>query len=364
MDTLNDKELIRYSRQLVLKDWGVNGQLKLKATSILIIGCGGLGSAVIPALAAAGIGKLGLVDFDDVGLSNLPRQLIYSQSQVGSKKVVAAAQRVKELNEEVTVVLYPMRFSLNTAEKEWEGYDLVIDATDNFDTRYEIDSWCYVHKKPMIYGSVDGWIGQVSVFHFPEVTQEGCFSYQGLYPEKPSQESIGNCETNGVVNTVASIIGTIQANEAIKLALQVSDVLVGKVLLFDARELSFSFFNLNRHPFIMHATDSIMQSISAEELLDLFNGESAYHILDVREDYEFVDLNIGGEHIPMNDIPREYVRVPKEVPTVVICKSGIRSAHVIEYLKREHGFSNLANLHGGILDFVRKFPESARIKRA
>lgn len=364
MNALNDKELVRYSRQLVLKEWGVKGQQKLKNSSVLVIGCGGLGNAAAPALAAAGFGKIGLVDFDSVGISNLPRQLMFAQSQVGVLKVHAAADRIREINEEVIVEVFPLRFSLQAPEKEWLHYDMVIDATDSFQTRYEIDHWCYTHKKPMIYGSVDGWIGQVSVFHFGEPTEQGSFSYQALYPEKPMQEAIGNCETNGVVNTAAIIIGTIQANEAIKLALQFSDILVGKVLLFDAGEMSFSVFNLNRRPFVTDDTDITMISISAEELNDLFTKEAHFQLLDVRETYEFEDINIGGELIPMNEIPREYTKLPKDIQTVVICKSGIRSAHVIEYLKREHGFSNLANLHGGILDFAKKFPDSSRIKRA
>lgn len=364
MNALNDKELVRYSRQLVLKDWGVNGQQKLKASSVLIIGCGGLGNAAIPALAAAGFGKIGLVDFDSVGLSNLPRQLMFSQHQVGTAKVYAAAQRIHDINEEVEVEVFPMRFSIYTQEENWKQYDMVIDATDNFDTRYEIDQWCFEHKKPMIYGSVDGWIGQVSVFHAGETNDQGCYSYQGLYPEKPMQEAIGNCSTNGVVNTAAIIIGTIQANEAIKLALQFSDILVGKVLLFDAKDLGFSFFTLNRQPFVLTDTESLMLSISAEELNELFTGRVNFQLLDVREVYEHESISIGGELIPMNDIPREYPRISKDVQTVVICKSGIRSAHVIEYLKREHGFSNLANLHGGILDFAKKFPNSIHIKRA
>lgn len=364
MNALNDRELIRYSRQIVLKNWGVSGQQKLKATSVLIIGCGGLGNAVIPALAAAGFGKIGLVDFDSVGLSNLPRQLLFSSSQVNTLKVNAAAQRIKEINEEVEVAVFPVKFSIHAQDEKWRDYDMVIDATDNFETRYEIDQWCFDHKKPMIYGSVDGWIGQVSMFHAGEINQDGCFSYQGLYPEKPLQEAIGNCSTNGVVNTAAIIIGTIQANEAIKLALQFSDILVGKVLHFDALEMAFSIFNLNRRPFVTNDPEIAMISISAEELHDLFEKEIPLHLLDVRENYEHESINIGGELIPMNEIPREYTRISKDIQTVVICKSGIRSAHVIEYLKREHGFSNLANLHGGILDFAKKYPNNTRIKRA
>ena len=363
-EVLNDNELVRYSRQLVLKEWGEKGQLKLKACAVLIIGCGGLGSAVIPILAAAGVGKIGLVDFDQVNLSNLPRQLIYDQSQIGALKVIAAEQRIKAINSEVKVETFPFRFDAHSTPEVWKEYNIVVDATDNFQTRYEIDAWCFLNKKPMVYGSVDGWIGQVSVFHFPEQTEEGAFSYQGLYPERPRQEAIGNCETNGVVNSAPAIIGAIQANEVLKLALQASHILSGKVLVFDALELTFSFFTLNRCPFVIPVFEFPMHTISAEELNDLFSRDSEFILLDVREEYEHEDLNVGGELIPMNEIPKEYVRISKDVHTVVLCKSGVRSAHVIEYLKREHGFSNLANLHGGILDFVKKFPEHARIKRA
>jgi sulfur-carrier protein adenylyltransferase/sulfurtransferase len=354
----------RYARQIALPEVKADGQVRLARYSVLIVGCGGLGCTVAQLLVAAGVGEVGLVDEDSVHLSNLHRQLLFTESNVGMLKVVAATERLKQVNGAVTITPFPLRWKPGEELTDWSRFQVVVDATDNFDTRYAIDQWCFQFKKPLVSASVDAWQGMISVFHASVRTDGKCFSYAGLYPNRPAQTAIGNCESNGVMPTAVFLVGSIQANEVIKLALQDSSILEGKVLVVNLLDLEFYSFILTAKFFHPASSTPTMHSISSEDLNVLFKNNEPLAILDVREGYEVNAINLGGLHLPMNDVPRHVQQISKDVKTIVVCKMGVRSAYVIEFLQREHGYSNLVNLHGGIFDFSKKFPESPKLKRA
>lgn len=354
----------RYARQIALPEVNGDGQNRLANSTVLIVGCGGLGCSIAQLLVAAGVGHVGIVDADVVHLSNLHRQLLFTERNIGMLKVNAAAERLRQVNSTVTITPFPVSWKIGEEIAEWSKYQIVVDATDNFDSRYAIDQWCFQFKKPLVSGSVDAWQGMISVFHASKRTDGKCFSYAGLYPKRPAQTAIGNCESNGVMPTAVLLVGSIQANEVIKLALQDSTTLEGKVLVVNMLDLEFYSFILAPKFFHSPLSSPTMNSISSEDLNVLFENDESVAILDVREGYEVDALNLGGAHLPMNDVPRYVHQINKEVKTIVICKMGIRSAYVIEFLQREHGYLNLVNLHGGIFDFSKKFPESPKLKRA
>ena len=357
---------------------GMEGQKRLKAASILLIGAGGLGSPLGLYLAAAGVGRLGLVDFDIVDFSNLQRQVLHGTEDVGRSKLASANDTLKSINPEVQVDLYETHLTSDNAFDIIKPYDLIIDGTDNFPTRYLVNDACVLLNKPNIYGSIFRFDGQASVFK----PKEGpC--YRCLYPEPPPPGEVPSCAEGGVLGILPGLIGCIQATEAVKLILDKGEPLIGRLLLYDALQMSFREFKVRRNkdcpicgdnPTIHELIDyeqfcgvrgeeeaapvSANGEITVEELKKRLDAGEKVFILDVRNPPELEICAIEGSHkIPLPDLPMRYQELEPEQEIVVHCKSGVRSAKAINYLRKQ-GYENLKNLQGGILEWASKIDPS------
>jgi adenylyltransferase/sulfurtransferase len=373
---LSPDETKRYSRHLIMPEVGMEGQKRLKAASVLLIGAGGLGSPLGLYLAAAGVGRLGLVDFDVVDFSNLQRQVLHGTPDVGRPKLQSARDRLQAINPEVKVDLYETKLSSANAFDILKPYDLVIDGTDNFPTRYLVNDACVLLRKPNIYGSIFRFDGQASVF----VPFQGpC--YRCLYPEPPPSGEVPSCAEGGVLGILPGLIGCIQATEAVKLLLGQGSPLVGRLLLYDALQMSFREFKIRRNPKCPVCGDQPTVTklidyeefcgmrgqeapapmpaagggeISPEELKQRLDRGEKVFILDVRNPPEYDICRIAGSKlIPLPDLPVRLRELDAEQEMVVHCKSGMRSAKAIAFL-REAGFHKLKNLTGGILAWAQK----------
>jgi sulfur-carrier protein adenylyltransferase/sulfurtransferase len=364
---LSREEIRRYGRHLILPEVGLEGQMKLKAASVLLVGAGGLGSPLALYLAAAGIGRIGIVDFDVVDESNLQRQVLHSTMDVGRPKLDSARDRIRAINPNVEVELFSTRLTSGNALGIFGGFDLVADGTDNFPTRYLVNDACVLLKKPNVYGSIFRFEGQVSVFSAP-----GGPCYRCLYADPPPPGLVPSCAEGGVLGVLPGIIGTIQAAEVVKLILGIGEPLVGRLLLFDALTMKTRELKLRRNPECAICGDhaSITElidyelfcgiepppaagkeddesSISVAALkAKLDRGESVF-LLDVRETGEYEIVNLGGHLIPLNDLPRRVHELDSSRDTVVYCHSGIRSGKAVQFLK-QLGFRKVKNLLGGI----------------
>ena len=374
---LTNEEVARYSRHLIMPEVGMEGQLKLKAARALCIGAGGLGSPVLLYLAAAGVGKLGLVDFDEVDYSNLHRQVIHGTPDVGRSKLDSAKSRLNALNPEVEVVTYEMALSSQNALGLFADYDLVIDGTDNFPTRYLVNDACVIQGKPNIYGSIFRFEGQASVF----AAKDGpC--YRCLYPEPPPPGLVPSCAEGGVLGILPGVIGTLQATEAIKVILGVGEPLIGRFLIFDALKMRFRELKLRKdpdcqvcgeHPTVTQlidyeqfcgitpgataaATSSTEDGDEAtvEELKTRLDRHESFLLLDVRQPQEFEICRIPGSVlIPLGDLPSRLSELEGRDDMIVHCKSGVRSGKAVRLL-REAGYSKARNLKGGILAWINR----------
>lgn len=360
---LTSEERRRYARHLSMPEMTVAGQERLKAARILCIGAGGLGSPAAMYLAAAGVGTLGLVDADQVELSNLQRQLIYGTSDLGRAKVDAARDRLGQINPHVEVVPHEVRFTSSNAAAIIESYDVVIDGSDNFPTRYLSNDVCVFARKPNIYGSVFRFDGQATVF----APHLGGPCYRCLFPEPPPAGSVPNCAEAGVLGVLPGIIGTMQAVEAIKLIVGLGESLVGRLLHFDALKMKFREFKLRRDPhcpvcgenpsitapidyeqFCGAPQSEQTAEISVSDLKAKLDAQESFLLLDVREPYEFEIARIeGAKLIPLRELSARQGELDREKEIVVHCHSGVRSAHAVELL-RSAGFAHAFNLAGGI----------------
>ena len=378
--TLSNEEVARYSRHLIMPDVGMDGQLKLKAASVLCIGAGGLGSPVAMYLAAAGVGRIGIVDFDVVDHSNLQRQVIHGTPDVGRPKLDSARDRLNALNPEVKVETHDVALSSQNALELLADYDIIVDGTDNFPTRYLVNDACVILGKPNVYGSIFRFEGQASVF----ATKEGpC--YRCLYPEPPPPGLVPSCAEGGVLGVLPGVIGTIQATEAVKLIMGVGEPLVNRFMIYDALRMRFRELKLRKdpecpvcgdHPTVTALIDyeqfcgmtpDLTPSDSAdgaeatvEDLKARLDGGSDVFILDVREAQEFQICRIPGSTlIPLGDLPQRLVELEgrDDDDMVVHCKSGARSAKAVKLL-HEAGFSKAKNLRGGILAWIDRVDPS------
>ena len=357
---LTTDELSRYSRHLILPEVGMEGQRKLKAARVLCVGTGGLGSPLAFYLAAAGIGTLGLVDFDVVDASNLQRQIIHSTKDIGRKKLDSAEEKLKALNPALNVVKHETMLTSANAIEILKDYDIVADGTDNFPTRYLVNDACVLLGKPNVYGSIFRFEGQASVF----ATEEGpC--YRCLYPEPPPPGLVPSCAEGGVLGILPGLVGVIQATEVIKLILGKGTSLAGRLLLVDALNMRFRELKL-RNPTVTELIDyqqfcgiapetpqeaSVKNGIpqlSVKELKKRIDAGEEVFILDVREPYEYQIANIGGTLIPQNDVPQRLAEIDRDREIVVQCRSGARSQRIAEFLKQS-GYPRVVNLAGGIL---------------
>ena len=369
---LTNEEILRYSRHLIMPEVGVEGQLKLKNASILLVGAGGLGAPLAMYLAAAGIGRIGLVDFDVVDHTNLHRQVIHGTKDVGRKKLDSAADRMRDINPNVKLELHDVALTSENALDLLSSYDLIIDGTDNFPTRYLVNDACVLLKKPNVYGSIFRFEGQATVFAYP-----GGPCYRCSYPEPPPPGLVPSCAEGGVLGILPGIIGLIQATEAVKLILRIGEALVGRLLRYDALEMRFREYKVRRdpecpvcgdHPTIHTLIDyqqfcGIPQQVVTEQLkseLDVtevkskFDSGDDFVLLDVREPHESQIARIPqAVLIPLGDLGKRIGELAPGGEIVVHCKSGGRSAKAVEFLKQQ-GFTNVANMRGGILAWSDK----------
>ncbi len=355
-------EQLRYSRHMIMPEVGAEGQRRLNEARVLCIGAGGLGSPAALYLAAAGIGKLGLVDFDDVDLSNLQRQILHGTKDVGRKKLDSARDRLHDVNPTIEIQTHECKFTGKNALEIVSGYDVVVDGSDNFPTRYLSNDVCVFARKPNVYGSVFRFDGQTTVF----APHLGGPCYRCLFPEPPPPGSVPNCAQAGVLGVLPGIVGTIQANEAIKLILGVGEPLVGRLLYFDALKMKFREFNLRRDPqcpvcgesptitepidyeqFCGVASNDV-PTISVRELKQKLDARESFQLVDVREPFEHEIANIdSAQLIPLGELPDRLSELDRSRLTIVHCHSGMRSAQAVRLL-REAGFPNVFNLEGGI----------------
>jgi adenylyltransferase/sulfurtransferase len=376
---LTNDEIKRYSRHLIMPEVGMDGQRKLKAGSVLCIGAGGLGSPAAMYLAAAGVGTIGLVDFDVVDFSNLQRQIIHGTPDVGRSKLASATDRLRAINPHIDIRTHEVALSSENALELFEPYDVILDGTDNFPTRYLTNDACVLLGKPNAYGSIFRFEGQASVF----ATKDGpC--YRCLYPEPPPPGLVPSCAEGGVLGVLPGVIGVIQATEAIKLITGIGEPLVGRFLIYDALRMRFRELKLRKDPdcpvcgthptvtklidyeqfcgLLPAAPDAAVQDnateITAVELKRRLDRGDPLTIVDVREPNEYQINRIAGSIlIPLGDVPRRHAELDPEREIIVQCKVGGRSAKAADYL-RSIGFKHVLNLKGGILDWIDKVDPS------
>ena len=371
-NALSKDEILRYSRHLIMPEVGMEGQQKLKAASVLCIGTGGLGSPLALYLAAAGVGTLGLVDFDVVDFTNLQRQIIHSTADVGRSKLDSASDKIEAMNPFVEVRRFDTRLSSENALRIFRDFDIIVDGTDNFPTRYLVNDACVLSGKPNVYGSIFRFEGQASVFG----TQEGpC--YRCLYPEPPPPGLVPSCAEGGVLGILPGLVGLIQATETIKLILGAGDPLIGRLLLVDALGMRFRELKLRKNPDcpVCGPNPAITQLIDYQEFCGI-RGEEApavagiaeiqpeelkrrldagedIFVLDVREPHEYQICNLNGHLIPLGDLPKRMNELDSSREIVAHCRSGVRSGKAVDFL-RQAGFRKVKNLAGGILAWADK----------
>jgi molybdopterin/thiamine biosynthesis adenylyltransferase/rhodanese-related sulfurtransferase len=366
---LSNEEIMRYSRHLIMPEVGMEGQLKLKRAKVLCIGTGGLGAPLGLYLAAAGVGKIGLVDFDAVDLTNLQRQILFGTSDIGRPKIEAATDRLRNLNPDIEIDHFETRLTSENALDILKDYDIVVDGTDNFPTRYLVNDACVILGKPNVYGSIFRFEGQITIFGAP-----GGPCYRCLYPEPPPPGLVPSCAEGGVLGVLPGIVGAIQAAETLKLIIAKGEPLIGRLLLFDALAMRFRELKLRKdpkclvcgeHPTIQKLIDydqfcgirgeesvspaqTTVPEIAPRELKSRLDRGDNLFILDVREPHEYQICNIGGHLIPLGDLSRRVNELDSSREIVAHCRSGKRSAEAVEFL-RSAGFRKVLNLKGGIL---------------
>jgi molybdopterin/thiamine biosynthesis adenylyltransferase/rhodanese-related sulfurtransferase len=365
---LTNEEVLRYSRHLIMPEVGMEGQLKLKNAKVLCIGTGGLGAPLGLYLAAAGVGRIGLVDFDTVDTTNLQRQILFSSTDVGRPKIAAAADRLRGLNPDIQIDTFETRLTSDNALDLFKDYDIIVDGTDNFPTRYLVNDACILLGKPNVYGSIFRFEGQITVFGYP-----GGPCYRCLYPEPPPPGLVPSCAEGGVLGVLPGIVGSIQAVETLKLIIGKGEPLIGRLLLFDALAMRFRELKLRKnpecpvcgeHPTVTKLIDYVqfcglrgeeapvvetnLPEITPRELKSRLDRGDDLFILDVREPHEYQICNIKGHLIPLGDLSRRVSELDSSREIVAHCRSGKRSADAVEFL-RKAGFRKIWNLKGGIL---------------
>lgn len=373
---MSKKEILRYSRHLLIPEVGSEGQKRLKNSRVLVIGAGGLGSPVLLYLAAAGVGTLGIVDFDIVDESNLQRQIIHKQSNIGKRKSISAQETIKEINPHVQVELHEERLEAANAEAIISGYDLIVDGTDNFATRYLVNDACVLVRKPYVWGSIYRFEGQASVFWENAPGGVG-LNYRDLYPAPPPPEMAPSCAEGGVLGILCASIGAMMATEAIKLITGIGETLLGRLAVYDALDMSYRFIPIKKAPIRTPIKELIdyqefcgwkqptehqnsIPLISVLELKEMREKGDHIQLIDVRgiEEWNIVRIE-GATHIPKNKMMSEDVlsKMNKKDLIVVHCKMGARSRDVLIEMQK-HGFTNAKSLDGGILAWIKDVDQS------
>ncbi|MFD2203299.1 molybdopterin-synthase adenylyltransferase MoeB [Shivajiella indica] len=370
-------ELARYNRHIIIPEFGLEAQKKLKKAKVLVVGSGGLGSPMLLYLAAAGVGTIGIIDFDVVDDSNLHRQVLFGVNEVGKPKVEAAKWRLEQINPYINIVVHNAQLSSQNAMEIIKDYDLVADGTDNFPTRYLVNDACVLLNKPNVYASIFQFEGQVAVFNYTDKNGVLGPNYRDLYPTPPPPGLVPNCAEGGVLGVLPGIIGSLQALEVIKVITGVGEPLSGKLYTFDALTFQSRTFSIKRkaynplngeNPTIheladyeqfcgMPAVERKVKEVTVEEFQDMKNSGFDFQLIDVREIHEFEDSNLEGILIPLAEVLEKSHLISKEKQVIIHCRSGARSAKAIRELEDKFGFDNLYNLKGGILEYLQSFQE-------
>jgi len=363
-------ELKRYARHLAIPDFGVESQKKLKAAKVLVVGAGGLGSPMLLYLAAAGVGHIGIVDFDTVAESNLQRQVLYGVDDVGQSKAQLAKKRLQTLNPHCKVTVHETQLTSENAETILSSYDIVADGTDNFPTRYLVNDACVLFNKINVYASIFRFEGQVAVFNNKRADGSRGPNYRDIFPTPPPPGLVPNCAEGGVLGVLPGIVGSMQANEVIKIITGIGEPLDGKLFLFDAASFETRTLKIPKNPatriselidyevFCGYKGEKSVPEISVQELRTLLEEQEDFQLIDVREPYEFEIANLGGELMPKAELPKAVAKISRAKKVVLHCRSGQRSAEAVQLLQEQFGFTNLYNLKGGILAWAEEIDTS------
>ena len=359
------QELARYARHFALPDFGIEGQKRLKNSSVLVVGAGGLGSPLLLYLAAAGVGQIGIIDPDVVDMSNLHRQILYNVADIGKSKAETAREKLLAMNPNITVNTYNKPLTSNNALDLVASYDIIADGTDNFQTRYLVNDACVLRGKVNVYASIFRFEGQVSVFNLTKNGERGV-NYRDLFPSPPPPGLVPDCAEGGVLGVLPGIIGSMQASEVIKVLTNIGEPLAGRLFIFDAASFTTRVLKINKNPklepitelidydefcgYKPKNTEGVLKEISATELKKMMSENVDFQLIDVRETYEYDISNLGGTLIPLSILSEKTDLISKEKQVIVHCKSGGRSAKAIAQLEAL-GFTNLWNLSGGIEAF-------------
>jgi len=371
---LNSSDKKRYSRQMRLPNLGEQGQLQLKNASVLVIGCGGLGSPLLHYLASAGLGTIGLVDFDKVEIHNLHRQTLYTEADIGKFKVDVATEKLRRINPTITILPFNTKLDASNALDIIKDFDIVADGTDNFPSRYLINDACVKLAKVNVFASIHRFEGQLAVFNYKDMQHNYGPNYRDLFPVPPKAESIPNCEEAGVIGAVAGVLGCMQANEIIKIASGIGTELSGKLVCVDldtisVRSIKFSKLESNKirtkhadkitlinyEEFCGYSTADNIKEITTADLATKLKSNDVIHVIDVRNKEEYAENNMGAENIPATIIYQNLEKLSDDETIVIHCKSGARSAAVIQLLQKNFDYENLYNLKGGILAWEEIF---------
>jgi sulfur-carrier protein adenylyltransferase/sulfurtransferase len=371
-NSFSPQELARYNRHIIIPEFGIAAQQKLKDARVLVIGSGGLGSPVLLYLAAAGVGTLGIVDFDIVDDSNLQRQVLFGVDEIGKPKVEAAKRRLEALNPYINIEIHNQQITSANALDIIRNYDVVADGTDNFPTRYLVNDACVLLDKPNVYASIFQFEGQVSVFNYVDASGNRGPNYRDLYPTPPPPGLVPSCAEGGVLGVLPGIIGSLQASEVIKVITGIGETLSGRFFTFDALGFETRTFVIKprednpingKNPTItalidyeqfcgVRAVEKPIKEITARELYDWQVRGEKFQLIDVREPSEYATVNIGAELIPLGTVVDNADKISRDQKVVVHCKIGGRSAKAIRELEEKFGYNNLYNLKGGIFAYI------------
>lgn len=368
---LSLEELQRYSRHLNLPNFGIDSQQKLKESKVLVVGTGGLGAPMLQYLTAAGVGTIGVVDFDTVDASNLQRQVLFSTEDIGESKVVTAIDRLRQQNPNINFIPFETKLDSSNALEIIKDFDVVADGTDNFQTRYLVNDACVLSGKVNVYASIFQFEGQVSVFNHQFEDGTSGPNYRDLFPSPPPPGMVPSCAEGGVLGVLPGIIGSLQASEVLKVLTGMGDPLVGRLFLFDALHFTTRVLKVQKddaNP-LTGTQPTITELIDYEEFCGLTEADlsdqitvielhdrtsESYTLIDVREAYEYDAGNLGGIHIPLSEIENNLERIPRNGEVIIHCKSGGRSQKTIDLLKNKYGYSNLFNLQGGVMAWQKE----------
>lgn len=350
---LSKEEKVQYDRHLILNEIGEKGQLKLKQAKVLVIGAGGLGCPILQYIAAAGVGTIGIVDFDTIDQSNLQRQVLFSYDDIGKLKAEVAAKRLSKLNPFITFNTHVEALTTFNAISLFEAYDIIVDGCDNFATRYLVNDAAVLTNKPVVFGSIFKFEGQVSVFNY-----ENGPTYRCLYPNPPKGSDVPNCSEIGVLGVLPGVIGCFQANEVIKLICGIGEVLSGKLLSFTMLTLQHVIFNFKKNTTIKITTlledyNFFCNSYSEDTIsyAQIINNRDNYYLVDVRTYEERAKHHIGGLHIPLDELEQRYTEIKTEKSVVIYCRSGVRSGQAVKVLQEKLSVKKIYSINQGIVNY-------------